>query len=110
MLVDSGGMETVWCLHRLTPGVVAMRQTQAKIAVVTLEVLLHLALGVAFLVAVYTRFYSGLLPVVDLPNWPAYLAYFVVSFTLWSVLETKFAIIHNCIGAPSLLRWTWGLV
>ena len=87
-----------------------MRQTQAKIAVVTLQVLLHLALGVTFLAAVYTRFYSGLLPVTDLPNWPAYLAYFVVSFTLWSVLETKFAIIHNCIGAPSLLRWTWVLV
>ena len=87
-----------------------MRHSQNQIASIALKLALPISLGAAFLAAIYIRFYSRLLPVEDLPAWPAYTAYFVLSFTLWSVLETRFGIIYKCFGGASLARWLLSLV
>ncbi len=76
---------------------------------IALKLWFPLALGIAFLSAVYLRFYSGLLPVEDAPEWPAYTAYFALSITLWSVLETRFRIVDRCYEAPALAGWAWSL-
>ena len=76
---------------------------------IALRLWFPLAMGIAFLSAVYLRFYSGLLPVEDAPVWPAYTAYFVLSITLWSVLETRFRILDRCYEAPTLAGWAWSL-
>jgi len=81
----------------------------SQLASAVLRLLFPLTLGLAFLAAVYLRFYSGLLRVEDLPDWPAYTAYFVLSVSLWSVLETRFEIIHKCCQQPCLRRWFWSL-
>jgi lipopolysaccharide/colanic/teichoic acid biosynthesis glycosyltransferase len=78
-------------------------------ASILLKLWFPLALGLAFLAAVYIRFYSGLIPVEDAPLWPAYTAYFALSAALWSALEIRFRIIHRCFQAPSLGRWLWSL-
>src|SRR5437867_11684012 len=87
-----------------------MRRTQTKIASVALKLYLPLALGVAFLAALYIRFYSGLIPVMDRPSWPAYGAYFVISVTLWSAFETRVGLIYRCFEEASLRGWLGALV
>ena len=44
-----------------------------KTAVRIVKCALVLSLATSFLLAVYVRFYSGIVTVVDLPVWPAYL-------------------------------------
>jgi len=66
-------------------------------------------LPAAFLIAVYIRFYSGLLPIIDRPWWPAYLAYFTLSAGVWHMLGRRAGIIARCCSEPSLARWAWGL-
>ncbi|MBI3666438.1 MAG: hypothetical protein HY236_09495, partial [Acidobacteria bacterium] len=87
-----------------------MRHSQNQIASIALKLALPLSLGAAFLAAIYIRFYSRLLPVEDLPMWPAYTAYFVLSLTLWTALETRFRIIYRCFEEVSLFRWLQSLV
>jgi lipopolysaccharide/colanic/teichoic acid biosynthesis glycosyltransferase len=69
-----------------------------------LRLLLPLLLGPAYLTAIYLRFYSGWIPVSDHPVWPAYIAYFVVSAGLWSVLEARYSLIDRLLGAKSILH------
>jgi lipopolysaccharide/colanic/teichoic acid biosynthesis glycosyltransferase len=87
-----------------------MRHTNTQNAAVVLKLILPLAMGTAFFGALYLRFYSGLLPVRDLPGWPAYSAYFVLSLTLWQGLEARFALTAWNLETGSLGRWTWSLV
>lgn len=86
-----------------------MRRPHKQFASVALKLFAPLALGLSFLSAVYVRFYSGLLPVQDLPAWPAYAAYFVLSVALWSALEARSGLICNCFEEASLGRWLWSL-
>ncbi|HYM11879.1 MAG TPA: sugar transferase [Bryobacterales bacterium] len=75
----------------------------------SLKLALPLALGFAFLAAIYVRFYSGWMRVQDLPAWPAYIVYFAVSMALWSALEARAGLIYKCCERISLARWLWSL-
>ncbi len=86
-----------------------MRHSHQQAAGWALKLWFPLALGVAFLGAVYIRFYSGLLRVEDLPVWPAYTAYFVLTAALWSVLETRVGLIQTCFEYRSVHRWMLAL-
>ena len=86
-----------------------MRHRQKQIASIVLNVTFPLAFAVAFLSAVYIRFYSGLLPAQDLPVWPAYITYFAVSVALWSALEARAGLTHTCFEGTNLGRWLWSL-
>ena len=70
---------------------------------------LVLSLATSFLLAVYVRFYSGIVTVVDLPVWPAYLFYLAASVVVWSVLETRLRLASTLFDEPSLSKW-FGLV
>ena len=54
-----------------------------KTAVRIVKCALLLSLAASFLLAVYVRFYSGIVTVVDLPVWPAYLSYLAASVVVW---------------------------
>ncbi|MBI3698305.1 MAG: sugar transferase [Acidobacteria bacterium] len=86
-----------------------MQRAHQQFASVVLKLALPLALGIAYLAAIYIRFYSGLITAEDRPAWPAYLAYFVLSAALWSALETRFGIIYRCFEDATLGRWLWSL-
>jgi lipopolysaccharide/colanic/teichoic acid biosynthesis glycosyltransferase len=84
-----------------------MQHPQRQIAAAILQFTLPLALGFAFLLAIYLRFYSGLVRVQDLPAGPAYTAYFVLSIALWSALETRFQLIYKCCEPGPFHQWLW---
>ncbi len=80
-----------------------------KTAVRIVKCALLLSLAASFLLAVYLRFYSGIVTIVDLPVWPAYLFYLAASVLVWSVLETRFRLASSLFDEPRLARW-FGLV
>ena len=80
-----------------------------KTAVRIVKCALVLSLATSFLLAVYVRFYSGIVTVVDLPVWPAYLFYLAASVVVWSVLETRLRLASTLFDEPSLSKW-FGLV
>ncbi len=80
-----------------------------KTAVRIVKCALVLSLATSFLLAVYVRFYSGIVTVVDLPVWPAYLSYLSASVVVWSVLETRLRLASTLFDEPSLSKW-FGLV
>ena len=82
-----------------------MQRPSKQLAAFVLKLVLPAALAPAFLAAVYVRFYSGLLRIEDLPNWPAYLAYLALSAALWSALEARAGLIYRCFNEPSVGRW-----
>lgn len=82
-----------------------MRHAENQLATIVLRLMLPAAMGVAFLAAVYIRFYSGWIPTEDLPRWPAYTAYFVASAAIWWGLEWRFGLVESCLAEASLSRW-----
>src|SRR5712692_277601 len=86
-----------------------MPRPHKQLASAALKLIAPLALGIAFLAAIYVRFYSGLLRVQDLPDWPAYAAYFVLSVALWSALEARAGLIHKCFDQVSFRPWLLSL-
>ena len=76
-----------------------------KTAVRIVKCALVLSLATSFLLAVYVRFYSGIVTVVDLPVWPAYLFYLAASVVVWSLLETRLRLASSLFDEPSLSRW-----
>ena len=80
-----------------------------KTAVRIVKCALLLSLAASFLLAVYLRFYSGVVTIADLPVWPAYLFYLAASVLVWSVLETRFRLASSLFDEPGLARW-FGLV
>ena len=80
-----------------------------KTAVRVVKCALALSLAASFLLAVYVRFYSGIVTVVDLPVWPAYLFYLAASVVVWSVLETRLRLASTLFDEPRLSKW-FGLV
>ena len=80
-----------------------------KTAVRIVKCALVLSLAASFLLAVYVRFYSGIVTVADLPVWPAYLLYLASSVVVWSVLETRLRLASSLFDEPSLGKW-FGLV
>ena len=76
-----------------------------KTAVRIVKCALLLSLAASFLLAVFVRFYSGILTVVDLPVWPAYLSYLAASVAVWWVLETRIRLASSLFAEPSLRKW-----
>ena len=58
----------------------------------------------------YIRFYSGWVVVEDLPDWPSYSTYFVVSLAVWSVLETRFRLLQTCAESQWFRGWVISLI
>jgi lipopolysaccharide/colanic/teichoic acid biosynthesis glycosyltransferase len=87
-----------------------MRALRHGTGVVLVRPVLILLLGCAFLTAVYIRFYSGLIPVADLPHWPAYLAYFVLSAAVWTALEARAPVASRLSSGTPLIHWAGSLV
>lgn len=87
-----------------------MRHARTQAAAIALKLLFPLVMGAAFFGAVYLRFYSGLIAVRDLPSWPAYTAYFVLSLALWSVLETRHGLADSLAGETAFGHWRWKLI
>ncbi len=87
-----------------------MRYERAHVGFVCLRLVSPLVLCLAFLGAMYIRFYSGWVVVGDLPDWPSYSTYFVVSLAVWSVLETRFRLLQTCAESQWFRGWVISLI
>jgi lipopolysaccharide/colanic/teichoic acid biosynthesis glycosyltransferase len=67
-------------------------------------------MAASFLLAVYLRFYSGWIEVVDLPLWPAYLSYLFFSIAVWTIIETRLPLAASLTVQRTFLGWLWRLI
>ena len=107
--IDKACPTVLSCNHRELP-LWVMGNKKAQVAAAVRRFVLPLASGLAFLIGIYIRFYSGLIAVHDRPVWPAYIAYFVLFVSMWSVIDARFDVAELCLWAPSMRTWAWSLV